>query len=99
MERALRELRHADVRPRYESPVSRREQADCVAGSALLYLAQVGFPGWKDQVHKSALKRVREATRLTNKDGCDGKVLFEHAEPLTPLISEYAEPLKRLAKK
>jgi death-on-curing family protein len=64
-----------------------------------VYLAQVGFPGWKDQVHKSALKTVREATRLTTKNGCDGKVLFEHAEPLSSLISEYAEPLKRLARK
>jgi death-on-curing family protein len=64
-----------------------------------VYLAQVGFPGWKDQVHKSALKTVREATKLTTKNGCDTQVLFEDAEPLSSLISEYAEPLKRLAKK
>jgi hypothetical protein len=64
-----------------------------------MFLAQVGFPGWKDQVHKSALKTVREAARLTTKDGCDSQVLFEDAEPLSSLISEYAEPLKRLAHK
>jgi len=64
-----------------------------------VYLAQVGFPGWKDQVHKSALKTVREATNLTTKNGCDTQVLFEDAEPLSSLISEYAEPLKRLANK
>jgi hypothetical protein len=29
-----------------------------------VFLAQIGFPGWKDQVHKAALKRVREATKL-----------------------------------
>jgi len=63
------------------------------------YLAQVGFPGWKDQVHKSALKTIREATGLTTKNGCDTQVLFQGAEPLTSLISEYAEPLKRLASK
>jgi death-on-curing family protein len=64
-----------------------------------VYLAQVGFPGWKDQVHKSALKTVREATGLTTKNGCDTQVLFQEAEPLSSLISEYAEPLKRLATK
>jgi prophage maintenance system killer protein len=64
-----------------------------------IFLAQIGFPGWKDQVHKSALKTVREATGLTTQNGCDTKVLFEDAEPLSSLISEYAEPLKRLANK
>lgn len=64
-----------------------------------VFLAQIGFPGWKDQVHKAALKRVREATNLTSQDGCDTKVFFEDAEPLAVLISEYAEPLKRLANK
>lgn len=64
-----------------------------------IYLTQVGFPGWKDQVHKSALKRVRKATKLDSDHGCDAQVLFEDAEPLSSLISEYAEPLKRLANK
>jgi len=64
-----------------------------------IFLAQVGFPGWKDQVHKAALKTVREAARLTSRHGCDSKVLFEGAEPISSLISEYAEPLKRLANK
>jgi hypothetical protein len=64
-----------------------------------VFLAQVGFPGWKDQVHRSALKTVREATQLTTRNGCDTQVLFEDAEPLSSLISEYAEPLKRLANK
>lgn len=52
-----------------------------------VYLAQVGFPGWKDQVHKSALKTVREATGLTTKNGCDTQVLFQEAEPLSSLIT------------
>lgn len=64
-----------------------------------IYLAQVGFPGWKDQVTRAALKTVREAAKLTTKNGCDTQVLFEHAEPISSLISEYAEPLKRLANK
>jgi prophage maintenance system killer protein len=64
-----------------------------------IYLAQIGFPGWKDQVHRSALKTVRQATGLTPENGCDTQVFFEDAEPLSSLISEYAEPLKRLAGK
>jgi death-on-curing family protein len=64
-----------------------------------IFLGQIGFPGWKDQVSKSALKTVREKTRLTAQNGCDTQVLFEDAEPLSSLISEYAEPLKRLANK
>lgn len=64
-----------------------------------IFLDQIGFPGWKDQVHRSALKTVRKATGLTSQNGCDTQVLFEDAEPLTSLISEYAEPLKRLASK
>jgi prophage maintenance system killer protein len=64
-----------------------------------VYLGQIGFPGWKDQVSKSAQKTVREVTGLTTRNGCDAQVLFEEAEPLSSLISEYAEPLKRLADK
>ncbi len=64
-----------------------------------VYLAQIGFPGWKDQVRNSALKTVRRATNLTTENGYDTQVLFEDAEPLSSLISEYAEPLKRLANK
>ena len=64
-----------------------------------VFLGQVGIPGWKDQVRKSALKTVREGTGLTTQNGCDTQVLFEDAEPLSSLISEYAEPLKRLANK
>jgi death-on-curing protein len=64
-----------------------------------VYLDQIGFPGWKDQVRRSALKTVRQATGLTTQNGCDTQVLFADAEPLSSLISEYAEPLKRLANK
>jgi prophage maintenance system killer protein len=64
-----------------------------------VYLGQIGFPGWKDQVNRSAQKTVREVTGLTTRNGCDAQVLFEEAEPLSSLISEYAEPLKRLANK
>jgi death-on-curing protein len=64
-----------------------------------IYLAQVGFPGWKDQVSKAALKTIRETVKMTSKEGCDTKVFFDGAEPLNSLISEYSMPLHRLADK
>lgn len=60
-------------------------------------LAQVGFPGWKRQVTKGALKTVRDATRLTPQNGYDSRTFFQGADPLHALIDTYAEPLRRLA--
>ncbi len=60
-------------------------------------LAQVGFPGWKKQVGKGALKTVREATRLTTQQGYDSETIFQGADPLHKLIDTYSEPLRRLA--
>ncbi len=61
------------------------------------HLAQVGFPGWKKQVGKGALKTVREATGLTAQRGYDSKTFFQGADPLHRLIDMYSEPLRRLA--
>jgi prophage maintenance system killer protein len=60
-------------------------------------LAQVGFPGWKRQVTRAALKTVREATGLIAQNGFDSKVFYQGADPLHALIDTYAEPLRRLA--
>lgn len=60
-------------------------------------LAQVGFPGWKRQVTRAALKTVREATGLTASNGYDSKTFFQGADPLHTLIDTYAEPLRRLS--
>lgn len=60
-------------------------------------LAQIGFPGWKKQVGKGAMKTVRDATRLTHEKGYDSKTFFHGADPLHVLIDTYAEPLRRLA--
>ena len=60
-------------------------------------LAQIGFPGWKRQVGKGALKTVRESTELTAQRGYDSKTFFEGADPLHTLIDMYSEPLRRLA--
>ncbi len=60
-------------------------------------VAQIGFPGWKKQVGKGALKTVRDATRLTPEKGYDSKTFFHGADPLHVLIDTYAEPLRRLA--
>lgn len=60
-------------------------------------LAQVGFPGWKKQVRKGALKTVRESTGLTAQRGYDSTTFFQGADPLHTLIDMYSEPLRRLA--
>jgi len=60
-------------------------------------LAQVGFPGWKRQVTRGALKTIRDVTRLTAQNGYDSKTFFQGADPLHKLIDTYAEPLRRLA--
>jgi death-on-curing protein len=60
-------------------------------------LAQVGFPGWKRQATKGALKTVRESTGLTAENGFDSKVFFQGADPLHSLIDVYSKPLQRLA--
>ena len=61
------------------------------------WLAQIGFPGWKKQVTKNALRTVREKTGLTAENGFDSKTFFQGADPLHALIDTYAEPLRRLA--
>jgi len=61
------------------------------------HLAQVGFPGWKRQIGKGALKTVREATGLTPQRGYDSKTFFDGADSLHAMIDMYSEPLRRLA--
>lgn len=62
-----------------------------------VYLAQIGFPGWKKQVTRSALRTVREATGLIAARGYDSKTFFQGSDPLHSLIDTYAEPLRRLS--
>lgn len=61
------------------------------------HLAQIGFPGWKKQIGKGALKTVREATGLTAQRGYDSQTFFQGADPLHTLIDMYSVPLRRLA--
>ncbi len=60
-------------------------------------LAQVGFPGWKNQVNAGAVKTVRGAAKLTPDYGIDSKTFYQGADPVQSLIAEYAGPLERLA--
>lgn len=60
-------------------------------------VVQVGFPGWKKQVTKAALKSIRDATGLIPEKGYDSKTFFQGADPLHALIDTYSEPLRRLA--
>ena len=60
-------------------------------------LAQIGFPGWKKQVSKGAIRTVRDSTKLTAQEGIDSKSFFHGVDPVNSLIDTYAAPLKRLA--
>jgi death-on-curing family protein len=59
----------------------------------------IGFPGWKKQVSKEEIKRVRKLTGLSVEDGVDSKAFFHGTDPLSTLISQFQVPLIRLAKK
>ena len=53
--------------------------------------------GWKSQVSKSIVSRIREATNLSHKNGVDSEAFFGVIDPLYALIDEYSNPLNRLA--
>lgn len=60
-------------------------------------VAQIGFPRWSAQVGKGAIKTVREATGLTDRNGVDSAAFFQGLDPMQMLIATYHEPLMRLA--
>lgn len=63
----------------------------------LVWLAQIGFPGWKNQVGQGAIATVRKKTRLTPEYGVDSNSFFRGVDPLHALIESYQGPLHRLA--
>jgi len=67
-----------------------REQID-------VKVAQVGFPGWKNQVNQGAISTIRKEAKLTAEDGFDSQTFYRGSDPLQSLIAEYAGPLERLA--
>lgn len=60
-------------------------------------IAQIGFPRWSAQVGKGAIKTVREATGLTDRNGVDSAAFFQGLDPMQALITNYHQPLMRLA--
>lgn len=62
-------------------------------------VCQIGFPTWKAQVGKAAIKEVLKSSGLTIENGIDTQVFFHEAQPLDALIQLYSEPLKRLKNK
>lgn len=62
-------------------------------------VAQISFPGWKSEVRRSTIKKIREATKLSEKDGVDSKAFFHGMDSMEALISAYKNPLERLARK
>ena len=62
-------------------------------------IGRVGFPGMTKQLSKGDLSKVRKICGLSEKRGYDSKAFFNGAEGMDFLLSEYAEPLRRLADK
>lgn len=60
-------------------------------------VAQVGFPGWKNQVKKGAIATIRKETKLTPENGFDSQSFYQGADPVQSIIDEYSGPLERLA--
>lgn len=60
-------------------------------------ITQIGFPGWKRQVARSAISKVRKETKLVLEKGVDSESFYRGTDPLYSLIAEYAGPLERLA--
>lgn len=60
-------------------------------------VSQIGFPGWTREVTRNAISTVRKSTGLTKDNGIDSEVFFRGADPLSKLIGQYEEPLRRLA--
>lgn len=60
-------------------------------------VGRIGFPRWTAQVHASDIKRVREMTGLTHKQGVDSAAFFHGLDDMQSLITTYNEPLMRLA--
>lgn len=60
-------------------------------------VTQIGFPGWKTQVSKGAIKKVRQRTKLTDDRGVDSQTFYKGEDPIAILVSIYQEPLRHLA--
>jgi len=60
-------------------------------------VTQIGFPGWSKQVGKGAINSVRKATNLVYEKGVDSSSFYDGTDPIECLITEYSEPLLRLA--
>jgi death-on-curing protein len=60
---------------------------------------KVGFPGWTREVDPGLVKRIRQATDLTDEEGIDSQVFFKGADDIEGLIGRYHAPLERLADK
>jgi len=62
-------------------------------------IGEIGFPGWKREIGKETIKKVRKMTSLTDKEFVDSQVFFRGEEQLETLIETFHGPLKRLADK
>jgi hypothetical protein len=62
-------------------------------------ITQIGFPGWKEQVHAGAVRSLRDKAGLTHQNGIDSQVFFRELDTLESFVPEYHHCLQRLADK
>lgn len=103
LDQRLREFKHCLCNPHKNFiDVARIERSRGFLGlgkeqEKLVWLAQIGFPGWKSQVGRGAIATVRRKTNLIDKYGVDSASFYRGADPLHALIEHYQGPLQRLA--
>ena len=82
-----------------ERPNNNKINVVRIAGKQKKPVGNIGFPGMSRQVPRSELKKAREICNLSEADGYDSKAFFNGTVSMDFLLSEYANPLKRLADK
>ena len=62
-------------------------------------ITQISFPGWKSEVTKSTVKKIRDVTKLTPENGIDSQAFYYGTDSMEALIATYKSPLERLSRK
>jgi death-on-curing protein len=61
-------------------------------------IEHIGYPGEGSEVGRDALKRIRQAANLTEKEGCDSEMFYSAEATVDSFIMRYKQTLRRLAK-
>lgn len=62
-------------------------------------VTQINFRGWKFEVTRSTVKKIREETKLTPEYGVDSQSFFHGIDSMEALIATYKSPFERLSRR